>query len=344
MLGDTVLIVNPKAGRGMSSRQLKEIKKEAKEILSVPQDCVLVTESSGPNSASAIASRVQKQGAKNILAAGGDGIGNQVVNGLVLPDESIAIGFVPLGTGNVVASHFSIPRRLKGALEVVKGGATKTMDICVLEGEGLPRYALFAASVGLDAVINEQAHCLKPRFQRWRLPTITAYFWPILGYSFKPVPLVEASIKADGRIVVDKKKLALAIVTNTPRYGGRMMICPWAKVDDGVLNLTLASPMKSYEVIRRAFQMWRGTHIYHTEVFLPGMSFKSLEIIGASLMPTQMDGEPMPPQTHIKVSVLAQALRVFVPNPKQPQPEDELSDRGFLFCRNHLETPLRNST
>ncbi len=323
MLGDTVLIVNPQAGRGISPRQLSGIVEEAKKILSLPDDCVFLTEPSGPNSASNIARSVQKGGAKAIVAAVGDGGLHGVINGLTLPDDSIAIGIIRLGTSNVVASHFGIPRNPKKALGIVKEGITKTMDLCAVEGADLPPLCAFAASMGLDAQINERAHHLKPKLRCLRLPTIAAYPLLILRCGFNPVPLISVTINVDGNTILKEKKVTFVSITNTPRYGGGMLICPWAKVDDGVLNLTLALPMKPYEVIIRAFQMLRGTHIHHTEVFLPGMAFKTLEIIGASLMPTQMDGEPMPPQTHIKVSVFPQALRVFVPKPKpQPQPDD----------------------
>lgn len=312
---DTAVIVNAQAGAGMTRWQLAHLMRQLSRILSVPKSCVWLTRETGESSATALASFAQSKGAKTLIVFGGDGTVHQAVNGLKLPDPSISVGIVPCGTVNVVASCLGMPRNVKAALEVIKAGMTRKIDLGILEGDGLPRYAVSTLSVGLDAMINELAHRVKPLFRKYHLPSILGYIPPLLRYTLDEVPLYDVAVKKDGLVFCER--ISFLAVTNTPWYGGGL-VDRTAQLDDGLFSMICARKIRSRDLPWWMFQMWQGNHIYYPKVFLPRSSFSGLSISSDFPLPTQIDGQILPARKNIAISVVPRLLRVFAP---LPQPE-----------------------
>jgi YegS/Rv2252/BmrU family lipid kinase len=310
VFGDTVAIVNTQAGAGITRWQLAHFVRQLSRILSVSKSRIWLTEKAGENSAQSLASLAQERGAKAIVVFGGDGTFHQVVNGLQLPDPSISIGIVPCGTANVVASCLKMPRNVKAALEIIRTGRTREIDLGILEGDNLPRYTVFTVSVGFDALINQLAHQKKPKLRQYHLPSILAYIPPLWRYTFERIPIYDVTVTKDGEVF--KETISFLAVVNTPHYGAGL-VDRFARLDDGLFSLLCARELRSRDLPWWMFQMWQGNLIYYPKVFLLCSSLATFRITSDSLLPTQVDGEVVAGQKNIAISVFPRALRVFTP-------------------------------
>lgn len=318
----TVAILNPASGKGMTRQSLARLIRWLKDILFLSEDNIFLTEKDGERTALSLASSAQKSGARKIVVCGGDGTLHKVVNGLSLPDPRLSVGIVPCGTSNMVASCLGMPRDPKACLEIIRDDRTRYMDLGELEGDGLPRYAVFTASVGFDAMINELAHRVKPKLRRHHLPTILGYVPPLLRYVFCPAPTYPIVIQRDGSEV--SERVSFLTVSNTPRYGGGI-VDQSAKMDDGFFSLLYAREMGALDLPKRMLQMWRGSQVRCPRVFSACLPFSNLKIASEISMPFQVDGEVVSPQKQISISVLPKALRVISPMPELAEARSHLT-------------------
>src|SRR5258706_11773508 len=136
------VIFNP-AARGEKSQRVRRFL-ESKAGHSVT---VAPTERAGD--ARLLAARAVQEGFRIIVAAGGDGTINEVVNGIGTSDA--ALGVLPLGTVNVFAHELRIPRRIEAAWQVIQTGAMRTIDLARAEAGGATRHFVQLAGVGFDA-------------------------------------------------------------------------------------------------------------------------------------------------------------------------------------------------
>lgn len=310
----TVAILNPASGRGMTRQSLARLIDLLKGILFLSEEHIFLTEKSGQRTALNLASYAQKGGAKRIVVFGGDGTLHQVVNGLSLPDSRLSVGIVPCGTSNVVASCLGMPRDPKYCLEIISDNHIRQMDLGELKGNGLPRYAVFTASIGFDAMINEIAHRIKPKLRRCHLPSILGYVPPLLRYVLYSAPTYPIIIQKDGQEILEK--VSFLTVINTPRYGGGMIVDQSARMDDGLFSLLYARRIEPLDLPQMMLQMWQGNHARHPRFFSPCFSFSNLNVTSEIPIPVQVDGEVVLSQRQISISVLPRALRVISPIPK----------------------------
>ncbi|NPV46776.1 MAG: diacylglycerol kinase family lipid kinase [Armatimonadetes bacterium] len=166
------------------------------------------------------------QGATRIIAAGGDGTLNEVLQALVGRDVELAL--LPLGTGNVMARSMGLDERdLRQACRVAATGEAKLIDV----GRMGPRYFAATAGAGLDAQV---ALNLDPRWKR-HLGRL-AYF----GEFFRTVMVAEPRtfrVEADGEAITGP--MWGVLICNTNEYTWRMRPSAGAREDDGLLDAVL---------------------------------------------------------------------------------------------------------
>jgi YegS/Rv2252/BmrU family lipid kinase len=216
------IIINP-AARGAKAR-LARLRKIAHGAV--------IKATIGPGDAEAQAERAVEQGYETIVAAGGDGTVNEVLNGIGDEPDGFAktrLGVLPLGTVNVFARELKIPLRLEHAWKVLKRARATQIDLAradfLDEGKSAARYFMQLAGAGLDARAVELVS--------WKLKKNAG-----------PLAYVVAGLQAlaekQPRITVhaDGKKLAgeLALLGNGKFYGGPFEIFPGAALGDGALH------------------------------------------------------------------------------------------------------------
>ena len=166
-----------------------------------------------------------------IVAAGGDGTLNEVVNGIAPWADRIEIGLVPLGTGNDFARTLALPNSIDDCLDILRMGQTRAIDLVRVTSDQI-RYFVNVSAGGFSGTVNEK---LTPEIkQTWgplaylrsaaeALPELRAYRTTVV-------------LDEEPPLVVD---LYNAIVANGRFVAGGTEVAPEAAVDDGLLDLVL---------------------------------------------------------------------------------------------------------
>ncbi len=234
-------------------------------------------------------------GSDVVIACGGDGTVNEVVNGLVGSAARFAV--IRGGTGNVFAKEIGVPRDPFRALQVLVNGDERSLDLG-LAGE---RYFLAMGGVGLDASVVRHVPT-RPK----RLLGTTAYvIWGLLELRHYRKRLVSMLVDGELREI----ELYWLLLGNTRSYGGVLDITSKALADDGMLDTYVFSGGNLVWLTKTALRLVLRRHDGAT-----GVSFQrasELEIITPGI-PVQADGEDIG-DTPMRFSVASGALRALVP-------------------------------
>jgi YegS/Rv2252/BmrU family lipid kinase len=234
-----------------------------------------------------------------IVAAGGDGTINEVVNGI--GRSGVALGVLPLGTANVFARELGVPLGVAGAWAVIECGRTRVIDLPMARFGGAERYFVQLAGVGLDAAIVRAAS--------WKLKKKIgplSYVWAGL----KTVAREHASVEV-GFDNADPIARGVAVLIGNGRfYGGSFRLFPQARLDDGLLDVCVFESVSYLDILRYGWSILRATHVRARGV----KYFQAEQVFcGApGTVPFELDGEDAG-QAPVQFSVLPRALRIVVP-------------------------------
>ncbi len=236
-----------------------------------------------------------------VIAVGGDGTINEVIQALAGSDT--ALGVLPSGTVNVWARETGIPLDNGGARNVLINGRTRRIDLGYTAG----RYFLLMAGVGFD---GEVTHAIekKPVKRFGVLGYLVVGTWLGLGY-----PSFRASLQVDGRTI--KVNALQIVIGNTQLYGGAIKYTWRAKCDDGLLDVCVLKKQTMLGRIAAFFDFLFHRTQRHQWVLYETCS--SLQIRTKGPLAMQIDGDSAghinkdyPPATFNNVPG---ALNVIVP-------------------------------
>lgn len=210
-----------------------------------------------------------------VVACGGDGTVNQVAS--VVVHTKMALGILPLGSGNGLARSNAIPMNLLKALNVIAAGQSKKMDTGTINH--IPFFC--TAGIGFDALIaNEFATSTKRGFNTYLKTTIKEYF----GY--KPH---KYTITVDGKMI--KTTAFLITVANAGQWGNNIFIAPHAKLDDGIFHISVLRPFSRFAIPLIAARLL--SRKIHTSSKFESFDGKDVEISFNGKLPAHFDGEPL---------------------------------------------------
>lgn len=276
------LIANPAAAAGRAPARWSALQR-ALEARGVQAELAITD---GPGHASELAR--QAAGQYDVLvAAGGDGTVNEAANGLLTSaarDTRLAVA--PLGTGNDVARLLGVPT-LPEAVETIVHAQPRCVDVIEIRAhEGAAsrtHFALLFAAVGFATEILKQT-----------TPAVKRLFGPRLCYSVGFLRAVGSYRAPFVRARCEDREFAgrmlLACAGNAPFAGGGMMrLAPGARVDDGLLNISLIETVGPLTMLRRFFGLRKGAHLCHRKArYFPDTS---LEVLTEPRVPVQIDGD-----------------------------------------------------
>lgn len=258
--GPVYLIVNPKAGRGRA-RVPAAVVRAALEAAQIP---VVVHEPSSAAQTVRQAADAWAADARAVVACGGDGTVNQVLQGLMesaTGGERPVLGLVPAGTGNDNARSLGVPVEPQGAAQALVAGLeahrSRVVDVARVRSDEHAAWFIGVLSTGFDSSVNERAN--RRQWPSGRAKYILAMLAE-LG-AFQPS---EYHVTVDGQPAHGPGMLVA--VGNGGNYGGGMRICPTARVDDGQLDLTWVGPVSKPAFLRVFPRVFAGTHLDHPHV------------------------------------------------------------------------------
>jgi diacylglycerol kinase (ATP) len=220
MGGEAVIIGNPNSGRAGSKGYLERC---AKVLRSGGLE-VEVLNTERPDHATELAALA---GDRLVVAAGGDGTINEVINGL---DEDATLGILPLGTANVLARELGLPLKPEDACERILTGTPIRMDVGVAtDEEGIERRFALMAGIGFDADVVRE---VTPRLKRY----LRSLAFPLVA-----LKVYFRGDRPDLQIVDgDVTHVAqFAVVANGQYYGGEFEVAEDASLTSGALEVVL---------------------------------------------------------------------------------------------------------
>ena len=242
-----------------------------------------------------------QEGWSIIVAAGGDGTVNEVVNGLmhsVGEGEAGTLGILPLGTGNDLADSLQIPRDLKSACKRIVAGKTRLIDVCQVN----ERYFVNNSAVGLEAAVT-----VNHSQMRWVKGNVR-YVLAALKTIFNAKPW-QMRISWDGGEY--DGPAVLVSVGNSNRTGGSFYMTPHAILDDGLIDFIYGMNIGRWQLLRLLPKTFSGDHIHH-----PLVNYKrttQLKVVTSPATPAQADGEIFDDNiTELNYRIIPKKLRVIV--------------------------------
>ncbi len=291
------LIVNPVAGRGAGRRHAETMQR----ILARSGRPVRLWRSEGPGHVADLLREASVAGCSDVIVAGGDGSLHEAVNAILGGGLEVALGIVPIGTGNDFVKSLSTTGRWRNACERLAIALAEHRRRRIDAGRCNDFYFLNSVGAGLDGQVTAAA----ARF-RW-LPGPLAYPGALLTLLHAGIADTGVRVTLDGRL--HEAEASMVIACNGAWFGGLFHIAPPARVDDGLLSVVIAAPLGRRRLIALLPKVLRGTHTDAREAtFLAG---RELVIETDSALPVESDGEPKPGELRrLRVSCLPGALTV----------------------------------
>ncbi len=278
------IIANP-AARGVRTRL---------ERLRQLQRNVIIRTTNGPGDAEAQAERAVEAGFGTIVAAGGDGTINEVVNGI--GNAPIALGILPMGTVNVLAMELGIPFDLVSAWKVIRNGRIKLIDEATANGHIFVQMAGVGADAEVIARNNRQMkHVLGP----------LSYLLTATKVAAERPPRIR--VTSDGHGTVEG---SFVLVGNGRYYGGPFPLFAHADMQDGLLDIYVFKYMNYLHLMR----YFRGMLFGSLASFSDVTYFKARRVLVESSrqVPLEADGE-LVGHSPVEFVVRRRRLRVIVP-------------------------------
>jgi YegS/Rv2252/BmrU family lipid kinase len=279
-------IVNPNAGSKNKAKYTKLIQ------LIKSNDAHIIWETTEPLEAVDFAQKAIDEGATRIIAVGGDGTINEVAS--VLVGKSIALGIIPVGSGNGLARHLNIPLNYKKAFQKALVGATIKIDV----GHINNRPFFCTAGVGFDAAV---AHRFANSKGRGLLNYIKATI--ITLFKYKPI-----QVSINNAPVENIFSLSIA---NANQFGNNAFISPFSNIQDGQLELVKIDILNKLQAGIIAVRLFKKSIHHSNDVHI--IACKTASIYYAKNAPIHIDGENLVTDNELlNITISPLALNVIV--------------------------------
>jgi diacylglycerol kinase (ATP) len=239
------VILNPAAGSAENTEALrgKFARLGSCEIQTTAQ----------PGDAQRFARRAVAEGCELIIAAGGDGTLNEVVNGIAEENSQCRVGIVPLGTGNDFARSIGLPAKVDECVEIIARGQTKPIDLVRVTSDQV-RYFVNVSAGGFSGLVDEKL-----------TPEIKKTWGPLAYLRGAAAALPELRAYKTTIAFDDAETIAMnlynVIIANGRYVAGGIPVAPEAIINDGVVDVFLIPEKPAAELTILVAQILLGKHI-----------------------------------------------------------------------------------
>jgi len=304
-LRNALLIHNPNAGNGGTGR--RRLLDEARRIFAGGGIEADLTETTGPGHATEIAQRAADDGRQLVIACGGDGTLNEIINGLAAQKNGrrVPLALLPGGTANILAKELDLPWDIPSAAEKLVRGTVKEIALGLatpLEQPEKRKYFLSVGGAGPDGMIVYGIDLdLKARLG------ILAYWWQgarqLFSYNFPRFRV------ASNEEVIEA---SLVIVGRTKNYGGPFKITTGADLFEDHFELMALTTQSGLRYLSYLPSLWlgdlretEGVHFWKAETLV-------CEPLDKNPIYAQVDGEPLA-RLPVEFRIIPRALKLLVP-------------------------------
>ncbi len=297
----TFLILNPRSGSGKSEKLIPLIRDHFR-VNNIPFDLHVTT---FPDDARRVAAEVMKS-YPIVVAGGGDGTVNEVVNGIAGSDG--ILGILPLGSGNDFANALSYPKEFKQYLQVLIKQQIRLIDLGSIivmnsDSEKRSKYFINAVGIGLDAeVANEAGKMHRVRgLAKYAIAAMKVLF----RYKAEFSAVIGSEFQSEG-------KHLLISIGNGKSSGGGFYLTPQALLDDGFLDVCMAKNLSMPEILKIFPFVLIGKHANFKKIDIKRT--KKLVVRAQANLPVHVDGEIMGlDNREITVEVIPRGIKILTP-------------------------------
>lgn len=283
------VILNPYAGRGTAGRMRDQLA-AALTHAGIHFDLAVTHE---PGEATRLAAQERRAGAEIVVAAGGDGTVNEVMNGLaqaVAEGETIGkLAILPVGSGNDLADMLGCPRDISKAAACIAAGRTRRIDVgkatCASASRQIVRYFDNNMGLGFEAQVTLESYRIHRltgslRYALAALRALRHYHVPDVELRWE---------KPNGQMEERKLRSLLVSIGNSARTGGIFYMTPDATLDDGLFDIGVAKNVSRGQILLLMPKVMRGAH--RNEPVIELTRCRRLWYSCAEGVPVHMDGE-----------------------------------------------------
>ena len=245
-----------------------------------------------------IAKEAADNGFDIVVAVGGDGSVNEVVNGIIGTKTQLAV--IPMGSGNGFANHLKIPpRNIKEAINIINFGKAVSIDLGLTN---TPHgYFVSVGGFGFEALAAQ-------RFKEQPLRGFFSYFIAIVRQFILYHNNVKVRVHIDQKVM--DREVFIFSVFNSNQYGYNIGFTNNSSMKDGVLEMIMVNKFKLYRLPWIMFiLLMRKPHWSSDVEYFKGFSIKVEKIQG---LVAQIDGDPFVWNQQLEMQVAPQAIEVIV--------------------------------
>ncbi len=257
---DIAFVVNPASAGGSTGRRWPEIARRA-AAADLDGDAFISTKA---GEIADLAERAANDGARMVIAVGGDGTVFETVNGLMRAgNRDVELAILPRGTGKDYMRTFKIPGDLDKALAIARDGVVRTIDVGharYLAWDGAEAESWFAnfGGAGISGAIARRADTSSKAFGGR-----VSFFWATTTVFMRWSPS-QMTVRVDDE---ERSGPMLEVLATIGRYAaGGMKVTPDAEPDDGLLDALLIGDVNKADFVLTVPKMYRGTHVRHKKV------------------------------------------------------------------------------
>jgi diacylglycerol kinase (ATP) len=301
------IIANPTAGSGAGGKAIPIVERWV--TVHAPDFDLVRTERVGHGIE--LAKEAAASGIEVVVAMGGDGTANEVINGLLAARQpgidSAALGVLGVGRGSDFAHAIGVPRDLEAACRVLVEGHRRAIDIGRVVGGLYPEGRFFGncVGVGFDAIGTIEA----AKLPRWGgfLSFLVAVLKTIFLYNKAAV----STVVYDGKTLTQPS--LMISVMNGRRLGGGFFMAPHSEPDDGLFDLCIAHQVSRARIFGLIPHFLRGTQSTQKEITMGQAARISITAVEGTL-PAQTDGEILCVDGQkLEIELLPRHLEVICP-------------------------------
>ncbi len=309
LIQNALLIHNPNAGNGGNGR--RKFIDQARQILASNGIEAELAETTGPGHATEIARQAVRDRRQLVIACGGDGTLNEVVNGLANYSNGLRVplALLPGGTANILAKELDLPRDIPRAARRLVHGEVREIALGLatpLERPERKRFFLSVSGAGPDGMIVYSVDLgLKARLG------ILAYWWQgareVLRYAFPRFRVCAGDHHLEATLVV---------VGRTKNYGGPFKITDQADLFEDRFEVMALTTQSGFRYLSYLPPLWMGNLRKEQDVHFWKAETLICEPLDAYPVYAQVDGEPLA-RLPIEFSIVPRALKLLVPRGSQ---------------------------
>lgn len=280
-------IVNPKSGKG-----LKVFNKFQKGLTITYK----VYQTEYPKHATALTEQIRRQDLNAlVVAVGGDGTINEVINGAI--NSQLTIGVISSGSGNDFARAFYSFKTAKDIEHFLSGRAVGQADIGQVSTDQEEKYFINNGGLGFDALISYRVGKSKMKRLLNRInfgKLVYVYHVLIALVHFKPFQL---KVKTEDGSVKLFENVWFVVASNQPYFGGGMKISPHSNTGDGKLEYTIIHQIGKLHFLKLFWKVFKGNHLVYQQ-YVKQLQGQSCSVQAGTPLFGHVDGEDFTVQAH----------------------------------------------